>query len=67
MTNRADNKKRTGTMKVQRMLSRIVASRLRRLSGEQGYSLVEVSLLVSFFGVPLLLGAVEMGLSLIHI
>ncbi len=35
--------------------------RLRRLGDEQGYSLVEVSLLVSFFGVPLLLGVVEMG------
>ena len=61
MTNRTDNKERTSSMKARKILSRIGVSRLRKLSGEQGYSLVEVGLLVSFFGVPLLLGAVEMG------
>ena len=35
--------------------------RLKELRGDAGNSLVEVSLLVSFFGVPLLLGVTEVG------
>jgi Flp pilus assembly protein TadG len=61
MTKTSDSKDRARSMKVKGILSRLRLPRLRRLNGEQGYSLVEVSLLVSFFGVPLLLGAVEMG------
>jgi Flp pilus assembly protein TadG len=61
MTRTSDSKDRDSTRKVKGIMSRIRLPRLRRLGGEQGYSLVEVSLLVSFFGVPLLLGAVEMG------
>jgi Flp pilus assembly protein TadG len=60
MTKTAD-KETTGTRNVKGLLQRLGLARLRRLGNEQGYSLVEVSLLVSFFGVPLLLGVVEMG------
>ena len=52
---------RNGKWKAIGLLQRLRIPRLKRLGGEQGYSLVEVSLLVSFFGVPQLLGAVEMG------
>jgi len=55
MTKTTASKDRARSMKVKGILSRLRLPRLRRLNGEQGYSLVEVSLLVSFFGVRLLL------------